>query len=341
MPSIAKDYGINPGLVHYYLKKWGVRTRALQKFPLVDDHKDEIIELFNNNKSCYEIGNILNIPKPNILRFLKKLGIDTSKKSKQREDGLGKYSQNIIDMYLSGLSENNIAKHFNAGQSSISRILNTSNVITRPKTTYEVDESYFSSIDTEYKSYILGWMYSDGNVMDDRWRIQIQQSDSYILEWIAKQLKYTGPLYQIPPPIKFPNRKWQTCLSVCRKKMVDDLIALGCTKKKSLTLEFPSEQQVSPSLLNHFLRGVFDGDGSVCIKGNALNCSFVCSPAFADGFARMSRWGYNIYEKKKSKQIMFTKTSEALGFLSYLYQNSNISLSRKYSTFKGFLNEQD
>lgn len=335
-PTIAKDYNINPGLVYYYLKKWGAKPRTIQKFPSVDDNKDKILEMFNNGLSCYKIGLELDIPKPNILRFLKKLGVDTSAKSTQREDGLGKYSHNIVDMYLSGLSENKIAKHFNAVQSSISRILSAEGISTRPKAIYEANETYFNSIDTEYKAYILGWLYADGNVMDDRWRIQIQQSDSYMLEWIANQVKYTGPLYQIPPPVKFPHRKWQTCLSVCRKKMADDIVSLGCTKHKSLTIEFPTDQQVPPSLLNHFLRGVFDGDGSISIKGNALNCSVVCSPAFAEGFGKAIQWEYNTYNKKKSKQIMFTKTEHAFSFLSYLYNNSNIHLNRKHEIFKSW-----
>ena len=42
-----------------------------------------------------------------------------------------------------------------------------------------------------------------------------------------------------------------------------DLNKLGVVERKSLILTFPTEQQVPKHLMPHFIRGYFDGDGSV------------------------------------------------------------------------------
>lgn len=46
-------------------------------------------------------------------------------------------------------------------------------------------------------------------------------------------------------------------------KLTSDLIKLGCTTKKSLTLQFPTNKIVPKEFMSHFIRGYFDGDGCI------------------------------------------------------------------------------
>jgi hypothetical protein len=49
---------------------------------------------------------------------------------------------------------------------------------------------------------------------------------------------------------------------------------LGGTENKSLTLEFP---EVPKEYLPDFIRGYFDGDGSIMrLKNNRVNSAFTC-----------------------------------------------------------------
>ncbi len=58
-----------------------------------------------------------------------------------------------------------------------------------------------------------------------------------------------------------------------REKMRDDLQKLGLTQRKSLTMKFPN---VTEEYMRHFIRGCWDGDGSVYIgKNNKINASYV------------------------------------------------------------------
>ena len=49
--------------------------------------------------------------------------------------------------------------------------------------------------------------------------------------------------------------------------LINTLISYGCTPKKSLTLKFPDISIFkNMDLIRHFIRGYFDGDGSVFIS---------------------------------------------------------------------------
>ena len=56
---------------------------------------------------------------------------------------------------------------------------------------------------------------------------------------------------------------------VTNKKIVTDLIALEFVQKIKVTLKFPNENQEYQKILQrHFIRGYFDGDGSISIKNS-------------------------------------------------------------------------
>lgn len=41
------------------------------------------------------------------------------------------------------------------------------------------------------------------------------------------------------------------------------LIELGCVQRKTYSLKFPKKNQLDPKYYASFIRGVFDGDGSI------------------------------------------------------------------------------
>ncbi len=55
------------------------------------------------------------------------------------------------------------------------------------------------------------------------------------------------------------------------QRLFDALLRLGITPRKSRTLAFPD---VPAPFLRHFIRGCWDGDGSITVKGSGLACSF-------------------------------------------------------------------
>jgi len=135
------------------------------------------------------------------------------------------------------------------------------------KRIYKVDENYFDHIDSEEKAYILGFFYADGcnSIDENSYSHEISftqlEQDIDILEKIKKSMKSEHPLYKI---IQKSNGKVKYKLSIKSRKLSDSLYNLGGINNKSLTLKFPDESLfANKSLIRHFIRGYFDGDGCV------------------------------------------------------------------------------
>jgi len=145
----------------------------------------------------------------------------------------------------------------------------------------KINHYYFESIDTEYKAYILGFIFADGSIHTvkesirnknkevyrirerKRFVISIQKPDGYILEPLAEDLNVTIVTRNPPSTIK-NNWQPQSKITVCSDSIFDDLQKLGCYPNKSTVgMDFPT---LLPEFIPHFIRGFFDGDGSLGIK---------------------------------------------------------------------------
>ena len=131
---------------------------------------------------------------------------------------------------------------------------------------YNVNNDYFSKIDTPEKSYILGFIYADGcnYISDDKKNCiinftQLKKSVD-ILQKINFELNSEYPIREYNQK---ENNKIICTLNIRSKKMSEDLIKLGVTPKKSLFIKFPNNNIVPEKLVSHFIRGYFDGDGCV------------------------------------------------------------------------------
>lgn len=117
----------------------------------------------------------------------------------------------------------------------------------------------FKSIDTPEKAYILGLIYSDGYVGC--------YSGSYVTTIVMhkddiellKKIQSLFPFYHLRK-----HSETSYCLICNKKDCYNDLVSNGVLEKKSTDnkeyLKFPD---ITEELQSHFIRGYFDGDGSV------------------------------------------------------------------------------
>lgn len=106
-----------------------------------------------------------------------------------------------------------------------------------------------------------------------------------------------------------------------------------------MILKFPDESIFADkSLIRHFIRGYFDGDGSLGMYGKFLqpNCSLVGTKSLLDGIAKQLSFKPMIYHhaghKPETLTMSFT-SSKAVSFVMYLYDNATIYLDRKYNKY--------
>ena len=96
------------------------------------------------------------------------------------------------------------------------------------------------------------------------------------------------------------------------QKTVEDLKKLGCVENKSLILTFPTEQQVPKEFVYDFIRGYFDGDGSITNCNGNYNLNFVGTKSFITTLSQYFEGGSIILcaFSKKFDLITFSLTEK-------------------------------
>ena len=211
--------------------------------------------------------------------------------------------------------------------------------------THKLNQNYFEEIDTEHKAYWLGFIMADGcitrtskNGAYNRLDICLKNSDIQILNDLQKDLESDYPI-KIKNNI---NKKMDFETTICElrissKKLVDDLIKNGISPNKTGKEILP--KTIPKELVPHFIRGYFDGDGSITV-----NKSFrVCSSSqeilisFNDFFDNVLGFDFAIYEVKKYKVPFFVIDSnnneKNKKVLDLIYKGSTIYLDRKYKRY--------
>jgi hypothetical protein len=211
------------------------------------------------------------------------------------------------------------------------------------------DETIFSKIDTEEKAYWLGFLYADGAISYDGIRycvdLALKESDYNHLAKFKKFLQTDAEIKK--KVIKGDNgKKHLACrISVHNKCLVGDLVAKGCMPNKSLTLEFPEYSIVPKYLIIPFIRGYFDGDGSIYIpkaKENSRRTgqaaiSFVGTKKFLLRIREeLGLSNTKLYSKGKAFQSTHGGNRNVKAFLEQIYHNATIYLDRKFLKYQEF-----
>jgi hypothetical protein len=202
------------------------------------------------------------------------------------------------------------------------------------KRKYILDEDFFNNIDDEFKSYFLGLIFSDGWVNKNTLSIQLSEQDKDILIKFQESLKTIKPL--IFKKAKKDTHQNQFTLKVSSDKMINDLFKLGVCENKTHLLIFRTDFFNEKKLIKHFIRGVFDGDGTT---HNAY-FSIVGTEKFLAGirdYLKQENINLGIYnahcKSKDIKRLAFNNRAELAKIFNYLYDDSNIFMERKKNKF--------
>ena len=132
------------------------------------------------------------------------------------------------------------------------------------------NEKFFKQWSAEM-AYVLGLIYTDGNLSfntsESGYKLGILSFGQKYKELVEKFLN----LIECDAKIRFRKRReFKTTtagelyyFSIGNNDLAVDLIKLGITPNKSLDMKFP---EIPNEYLRHFVRGFFDGDGSVYLE---------------------------------------------------------------------------
>lgn len=271
-----------------------------------------------------------------------------------------------IELYNQGKSFLAIGKQLGIDRKKISKVLNQNgyktqysfeerNGVHRKKQVwrkYHFNEDYFESIDTEEKAYWLGFLYADGYVNSQKtsFELRVKESDYLHLQKFIDCIEGDMPIRPTEKKVKDKTYLgWS--MQANSKKFKDDLIKQGCTENKSLTIKFPTEEQVPKHLIHHFIRGYIDGDGTYVLKKNVykgkkkttisygISVEIAGTQEFCEGYIK----ALNLHENKihplhsdttvNSRRILYGG-QYGLQIVHQLYDDATIYLDRKYQKIK-------
>lgn len=212
---------------------------------------------------------------------------------------------------------------------------------------FSIDQHYFDRINTPDKAYFLGLLYADGSnfPIDSKgkewYHIILSLSgddDVSVLTTFRRYLKTDIPIRKIIP--SNPKHKPIYRLTICSKHMSQQLEKLGISKGKTYNATYPDF--LNQQLHSHFIRGVFDGDGSISIQTNrpcAASFDITTASNVSKGIANIIS-SYDLADHmhlisdKRSPSILhiqFSRVEQILKVMDWLYKDcKDLYMNRKY-----------
>lgn len=200
------------------------------------------------------------------------------------------------------------------------------------------NENYFS-IQSHNMAWLLGFLASDGSVSssDNTIKIGLSAKDKDILEKIKAEVEIENKIVEYTTQDGFDcvDLHW-TCAK--HKQVLNEY---GITPRKTFTLKPPT--QLSPEYYIDYIRGYFDGDGSVnLIQGQSLRWQ-ICSATkeILEWIVEVLYQQYNIPKvnilcdnKRKSLYYYFQYSTNATKQIhNILYTPNSLYLARKKNHF--------
>lgn len=215
---------------------------------------------------------------------------------------------------------------------------------------YNLNFNYFKNW-SRNMAYILGFIGADGyiNKNNSFVRISLQRGDIDILDKIKNEIDFTGEVSKSTHRIgdmEYPT----ATLCIYSKYMVKDLIELGIVNSKSFTItmdKIPYEYRLD------FIRGYFDGDGSVGEQWTKSSKIPMLRARICSGSEKLLRDMVNHLEELGVKRVNVRKDSRKELYNIEYSQNSSkriyelfyddktlIFLDRKRNKFEEVLRKQ-
>ena len=123
--------------------------------------------------------------------------------------------------------------------------------------------------------------------------------------------------------------------------MIKDLKKLGCIERKSLTLTFPTEEQVPKKYIYDFIRGYFDGDGTLSFdrrrKTPQARFGFAGTKEFLLSIQNELEINLALQSRGNAYAFVVSGNKQAKKFFDKIYNNPTRYLKRKYELYQSLL----
>ncbi len=261
--------------------------------------------------------------------------------------------------YLNGQDLREVSAKHGMSCSTVTRMLKRLGHKTRSVSeacrVYSIDKDFFRQIDSHDKAQILGFICADGCVhvktpTSGYVTVSLSPVDTAYLEWIKTATKSNRPLSSGDYTYA-GKRQLTVCFATSQPEIVRDLQRLGVTERKSLTLQFPSVDQVPAEFLGSFVRGYFEGDGCIYLCGRRggptlkADVSIIGSVAFVAALSdllisrdiKSTITTYPTTDGQSSYSVLrVTTIPDIMRFCDFAYADGTYRMERKHAKFLQF-----
>ena len=211
-----------------------------------------------------------------------------------------------------------------------------------------INEAFFEHSNwSPAMAWILGLLFSDGNLKKNKPEFRLSQRNQ---EGLQKVLNLMSSSHTIAVKEK---KSYKGVISgkiysfeVWNKKLYNDLLNLGLIPAKSTEMKFP---EVPPKYMNHFIRGLYDGDGSFYINrfdgaiiSQYRNGSLDFITAVTDILQKELNIPITIHRNEKFNTYYIKIRQKIKELAAYLYKDASeaIYLTEKYDNIRNLLEQQ-
>lgn len=256
--------------------------------------------------------------------------------------------QDVEESYARLQSLQKVAEEFNCTKENIRYFMHKENLHINKRKVYICDHDFFSH-DNEESFYIAGFLEADGCIKERKQipntvSLDLLDKDEKHLIKIKDILKSDYKIHTAIAKNSLRNPKYKDSIkkgfAITSEQMCKDLLRFGVTPRKTHTYVFPEWLKTHP-LVNHFMRGSVDGDGSFWLNKDTVYFNILGTENLVKTFHEILIKECNLpIDSGHIKQRQGCWSLEYGGNLivgkisNFLYKDATIYLERKYDIAK-------
>ncbi len=238
----------------------------------------------------------------------------------------------------------NISNKFNINYEDLLTELNNLNHFYTTKSRYECNH-YFFSKHNEESFYWAGFLAADGCLYrkqnSKKLVLSLAEKDLNHLQLFKNAINYNGIISKSITKHSLTNPKWKDSvkhtISVSSNQLFNDLTKFNLIQRKTHIYDMP-DWLISHPLVNHFIRGYFDGDGCITFSKSPKKAEISIRGTISVLTQFMNVFENNIHINSKTRP----KINSGFGMLKYsgnrlcyeikdfLYKDATVYMKRKY-----------
>ena len=254
----------------------------------------------------------------------------------------------IYNYTVLGMGQKKAGAEFNMNDRLVKRLLLENNIPIKSiqetnVSKYKINHNYFS-IQGHNQAYIIGFLGADGNISskDNRIDLELFPADYEILEKIREELGLERPI----KIYECANGYIKNKLYFHSAQIKKDLMNYGLVPNKTYSKDYHFPYILEDKYIIDYIRGLFDGDGSVKMTGNSLTFQIDSSNKMIlrhiQNFLLQNYCiGTEISEQKKKNVILYRLYcygENAKAIYRILYTPNSLFLKRKKDKWEELIN---